>query len=481
MTKRAAMYVRMSTEHQQYSIVNQADAIEKYAAEHKLTIVKKFIDAGKSGLTLAGRPALRQLLLEVLSGDVQFEHVLVYDVSRWGRFQDADESAYYEYTCKKANIRLHYCVEQFRNDGSPYSALLKAVKRTMAGEYSRELSVKVHAAQRRFAGMGFHQGGSAGYGLRRLLVDASGNAKRLLGLGQRKDLPTDRVLLVPGPAEEIAVVRKIFKWFTTESRSEEEIASILNQRRIKAERCQRWPEGPKWTKQRVHRILTSPRYIGTTVYNRTSNKLSEGTVFNPRDQWVCREGAVKPLVEPHVFQEAQNIVQHRSFRPDNYQILDQLSALLKRTGKISERIISKEKDLPCIAVILKHFKSLLVVYELIGYNPVRDCGEIASRRQNRISEQGLKSLGEGIRVAVASGRLPETFTLTELKAVCPGWSPQTYGPFSAHCVGRKEQDPLKLKRVGRGKYQLANPARLQHGYFHLQPACTPPVPRQASM
>jgi DNA invertase Pin-like site-specific DNA recombinase len=155
----------MSTEHQQYSIVNQADAIEGYAAEHKLTIVKKFIDAGKSGLTLAGRPALRQLLLEVLSGNAQFEHVLVYDVSRWGRFQDADESAYYEYTCKKANIRLHYCVEQFTNDGSPYSALLKALKRTMAGEYSRELSVKVHAAQRRFAGMGFHQGGSAGYGL----------------------------------------------------------------------------------------------------------------------------------------------------------------------------------------------------------------------------------------------------------------------------------------------------------------------------
>jgi DNA invertase Pin-like site-specific DNA recombinase len=297
---------------------------------------------------------------------VQFEHVLVYDVSRWGRFQDADESAYYEYTCKKANIRLHYCVEQFRNDGSPYSALLKPLKRTMAGKYSRELPVKVHAAQIRFAGRGFHQGGSAGYGLRRLLVDASGNAKRLLGLGQRKDLPTDRVLLVPGPAEEIAVVRKIFKWFTTERRSEEEIATILNQRKIKAERCKRWPEGPKWTKQRVHWILTSPRYIGTTVYNRTSNRLSEGTVFNPRDQWVCREGAVKPLVEPHVFQEAQNIIQRRSFRRDNYQILDQLSALLKRTGKISERIISKEKDLPCMAVIMKHFKSLLVVYEGYG-------------------------------------------------------------------------------------------------------------------
>ncbi len=460
-TKRAAMYVRMSTEHQQYSIVNQADAVEKYAAEHELIIVKRFVDSGKSGLTLAGRPALRQLLLEVLSTNAEFDHVLVYDVSRWGRFQDVDESAYYEYTCKKANIRLHYCVEQFINDGSPYSALLKAIKRTMAGEYSRELSVKVHAAQKRFAGMGFHQGGPAGYGLRRLLVDASGNAIGLLEFGQRKGLPTDRVLLVPGPVREIAVVRRIFKWFTAENHSEGVIATMLNQRKIKAERSMRWPEQPRWTVQRVHTILTSPKYIGTIVYNRTSNKLSEGTVLNPTDEWVCREGAVKPLVEPHVFLEAQKIVKRRSFRPDNYQILGQLSALLKRTGKISQRIISKERDVPCVAVIMRRFKSLLVVYELIGYKPVRDCGGIANRRQLRVSKQGLRSLGEGIRAAVASGQLPEVFTLTQLRAACPGWSAQSYGSFSAHCAARDEgADLLTLKRVSRGKYQVVNPASL---------------------
>ena len=59
---RAAMYVRMSTEHQQYSTTNQADAIEKYAAQQHLTIVKRFVDSGKSGLTLSHRAALRDLL-----------------------------------------------------------------------------------------------------------------------------------------------------------------------------------------------------------------------------------------------------------------------------------------------------------------------------------------------------------------------------------------------------------------------------------
>jgi DNA invertase Pin-like site-specific DNA recombinase len=94
----------MSTEHQQYSTENQSGAIEKYAARQHLLIVKKFVDYGKSGLTLSGRAALRELLWEVESGTAEFETVLVYDVSRWGRFQDADESAYYEYVCKRVEV-----------------------------------------------------------------------------------------------------------------------------------------------------------------------------------------------------------------------------------------------------------------------------------------------------------------------------------------------------------------------------------------
>jgi len=42
---------------------------------------------------------------------------------------------------------------QFENDNSAISNLLKALKRTMAGEYSRELSVKVSAGQRRLVAM----------------------------------------------------------------------------------------------------------------------------------------------------------------------------------------------------------------------------------------------------------------------------------------------------------------------------------------
>ena len=86
---RAAQYVRMSTEHQQYSTENQRDKIREYAAKRGIEIVQTYADEGKSGLRLDGRQALQQLIRDVESGQADFQMILVYDVSRWGRFQDA--------------------------------------------------------------------------------------------------------------------------------------------------------------------------------------------------------------------------------------------------------------------------------------------------------------------------------------------------------------------------------------------------------
>src|ERR1700732_4299261 len=146
---RAAQYLRMSTEHQQYSTANQAAAIALYAAAHNIGIVRSFADEGKSGTTIKHRKGLQELLRTVEAGTADFKMILVYDVSRWGRFPDADEAAHYEFLCKRAGIAVRYCAEPFGNDNSTTSNLLKALNRTMAGEYSRELSVKVSAGHRR--------------------------------------------------------------------------------------------------------------------------------------------------------------------------------------------------------------------------------------------------------------------------------------------------------------------------------------------
>lgn len=161
----------MSTEHQKYSTENQADIISLYAAQRGFEIVRTYADEGKSGLRLEGRDSLKQLINDVEAGATPFDAVLVYDVSRWGRFQDADQSAYYEYLCRRAGIAVHYCAEQFENDGSLSATIIKSMKRAMAGEYSRELSAKVFTGQCRLITLGFRQGGAAGFGLRRQLVD----------------------------------------------------------------------------------------------------------------------------------------------------------------------------------------------------------------------------------------------------------------------------------------------------------------------
>ena len=252
-TMRAAEYVRMSTEHQQYSTQNQADKIHEYAARRHIEIVRTYADEGKSGLRIDGRPALQRLIKDVESGNVDFQIILVYDVSRWGRFQDADESAYYEYICRRAGIQVAYCAEQFENDGSPVSTIVKGVKRAMAGEYSRELSAKVFAGQCRLIELGFRQGGPAGYGLRRVLIDQAGAVKGPLARGEHKSLQTDRVILAPGPDDEVAVVGQIYRWFVEDNLFESEIAERLNAQGVVTDLKR------DWTRATVREVLSNEK------------------------------------------------------------------------------------------------------------------------------------------------------------------------------------------------------------------------------
>src|SRR6516162_1777649 len=77
----------------------------------------------------------------------------------------------------------------------------------MAGEYSRELSVKVSAGQRRLVAMGFWQGGPPPFGMQRQLVSQNEEPKQILQPGEWKNIGTDRVVLPPGPQKAIDTIR----------------------------------------------------------------------------------------------------------------------------------------------------------------------------------------------------------------------------------------------------------------------------------
>jgi DNA invertase Pin-like site-specific DNA recombinase len=207
----AAQYLRASSEHQQFSTMNQSQAIAQYARDNNLQVVQTYVDEAKSGLVLKHRPGLQQLLRDVVSGSVPYRAILVYDVSRWGRFLDTDESAHYEFLCKSSGVPVHYCAEIFGNDCSLPNLIMKAVKRSMAGEYSRELSIRVHRGIERIVRNGFRTGGQPGYGLRRMLVAADGSKKQQLARNERKSIASDRVVYELGPPEEVQCVRHIYE------------------------------------------------------------------------------------------------------------------------------------------------------------------------------------------------------------------------------------------------------------------------------
>jgi DNA invertase Pin-like site-specific DNA recombinase len=373
----AAAYVRMSTEHQQYSTSNQMDVIREYAKRRELQIVKEYSDEGKSGLNIQGRDSLAKMIRDVQEGHWNFANILVYDVSRWGRFQDADESAYYEYICRQAGVAVHYCAEQFENDGSPVSTIVKGVKRAMAGEYSRELSSKVFQGACRLIQLGFKQGGTAGYGLRRMLVDQSGQQKAPLRIGEQKSLQTDRVILVPGPDEEVTNVNLIYHAFLHDGKTECEIAEELNSKGIVTD------FGRPWTRGTVHEVLTNEKYIGNNVYHRTSFKLKRKHVVNPPDRWIRAEGAFQGIVDPQLFRRVQQIILARSHKLSDEEMLEKLRGMLKQHGRLSGILIDEAEDLPSSSAFRHRFESLINAYKLIGYDPGIDYSFIETNRRLR--------------------------------------------------------------------------------------------------
>jgi DNA invertase Pin-like site-specific DNA recombinase len=98
----------------------------------------------------------------VQSGNANYKAILVYDVSRWGRFPNNDEAAYYEFICHKAGIPLHYCAEPFTNDGTAASSLLKALKRSMAGRIQQRIGRESISRQDRDRSKGILGGGATG-------------------------------------------------------------------------------------------------------------------------------------------------------------------------------------------------------------------------------------------------------------------------------------------------------------------------------
>jgi DNA invertase Pin-like site-specific DNA recombinase len=357
----AAQYLRMSTEHQKYSMENQSAAIQEYASQRGFEVTHTYKDAG-SGLELKRRSGLRELLHDAVQGTA-YKVILVYDVSRWGRFLDVDESAHYEFICKSAGVPVHYCAETFENDGSLPSTVVKSLKRMMAGEYIRELSARVYEGSKRMSQRGFSTGGAAGYGLRRMLVSPAYEHKHELRFGERKNIQEDRIVYVHGSDEEVGCVREIFRMFTADLQTPGKIARELNRRGISYSGYKH----RRWNFNAVDRILKNPKYAGCSVYGKSTGRLGMPRTKIPPQFWTRTPGVWTPIIDMATFKLAERRFASQPRNKTDDQLLDELRAVMHKNGELTGSLLRSSYDCPPHRSYVRRFGSLTEAFALAGY------------------------------------------------------------------------------------------------------------------
>jgi DNA invertase Pin-like site-specific DNA recombinase len=359
--KRVAQYLRMSTDMQHLSIPLQVQANEAFAAEHHLEIVETYADPAESGLTLDDRPGLRRLIADVAAGGSRFEAILVFDVSRWGRFQDPDEAAHYEFICRQAGARVIYTSEIFQDDDTFSSTLVKHLRRMMAADFSRDLSDKIRRAHVVLHAQGLHSGGPTAYGLSRQQVAPDGRPMKIMEPGERKNFAGCRIVLVPGPPEETAVVRRIFDLFVRQERNSVQIAAVLNARGITKRR------GGVWTTTDILDVLRNEAHAGVSVLGKTSFYLNRFRGNVPRDQWRRKPNAIKPVVSHALWRKAQVFLDQRRQRyVSDARLISDLRALHRRHGRLNADIIAAGGGYT-VGLYRKRFGSLAEAYVRAGF------------------------------------------------------------------------------------------------------------------
>ena len=159
------------------------------------------------------------------------------------------------------------------------------------------------------------------------------------------------------------------------------IAGELNRRGIE------YVGNSKWDYQAVYGILSHPKYAGWHVFGRTSSKLSTPTIRLPKTAWILKSGAFEPIVDHATFAKAEGILQGRTIRQSNDEILGSLRELLAREGRLSLSLIKKSADTPSPSTYRHRFGSLRRAYELIGYG--KAFGPIDQRRRTQAMRDEL--------------------------------------------------------------------------------------------
>ena len=102
-TPDSALYARESTDQDEVSISGQLQATRDHAAENGLDPVKDYTDTGGS------RDQFEQLIADATGANPPFQHILVYDLSRFSR--SAQEFQEMQARLAANGVALRYVME----------------------------------------------------------------------------------------------------------------------------------------------------------------------------------------------------------------------------------------------------------------------------------------------------------------------------------------------------------------------------------
>lgn len=301
--KAVAYYRHSAEDKQENSIEIQRDLVTEFAEANNIEIIGEESDAGVSGLT-AARPGFQRLFSNWVMNDEapSFDYVLVLNNSRWGRFQDPDESASLLKLCKDYGKLVVFSDKGLPKNGHELTdSLINAVSRYMDADYSRKLSNDVWHGDIKVTQQGFSAGGSAPYGYVRVLLDEQHQRERVLKRGEHKVISNQRVTFEPANDVTSETVTRIFDRFVINWRWPDEIAEELNKDGLVS------ANDTPWNAQKVLNILKNQTYTGMLIWNKTWRRLKSPKTFkNPISEWVMTAGAFEGLVTPEIYQKAQD-------------------------------------------------------------------------------------------------------------------------------------------------------------------------------
>jgi DNA invertase Pin-like site-specific DNA recombinase len=296
-------YSRVSTEDQareeKSSLSDQRAAIEKLAAKLTRTLAPRaiFTDPGRSGQTAEDRPGFMAMVAYAQAHPRTSRApgvVLVLNDSRFGRFRDPDEAAYWRVVLARAGWHVRFA-EGDDTDDLVGRSVLRAIGGAQASAYSHALRANAKRGTRAAAAKGLWQN-KAPLGYRRIAT-RPGEAGVILEHYQRK-ADDQETRLTLGPPEEVELVRWMF---TSYAAGEHTLGSL-------ARECyKRWPVGKKWSRPVVDALLTNETYLGDVIWCRRPHDAKERaeTPVRAKEEWVVTRDAHPAIISRDLFDAVQ--------------------------------------------------------------------------------------------------------------------------------------------------------------------------------